>query len=90
MGHPADRKCHPACEHVPVAKLMEEEYVPATYSGKGERLRLYAPVLRVDRSSCLTSQSCHPASESSGENDTAHRKRKVALSPDYVGHVVYG
>lgn len=30
----SDRKCHPACEHVRVAKLMEEEYVPATYSGK--------------------------------------------------------
>jgi len=27
-----ERKCHPACEHLRVAKLKEEEYVPATYS----------------------------------------------------------
>src|SRR5215469_664631 len=28
----ADRKCHPACEHLRIAKLMEADYIPATYS----------------------------------------------------------
>ena len=30
----SDRACHPACEHLRVTKLMEDEYVPATYSRK--------------------------------------------------------
>jgi len=27
-----ERKCHPACDHLRVPKLKEEQYVPATYS----------------------------------------------------------
>ena len=27
----SEQRCHPACEHLRVPKLKEEEYVPATY-----------------------------------------------------------